>query len=400
MALYYPSNQTWLSAALPFCLLLLFVLRDYNASAWVLPPIVSTRQQHQQQHQRSLHNKLSRTYYQQSPDNSLKVGGGTLEVVNNKHHDLFGQQPDSDGIYLLENEEEHKAFLETHKDKLVIMKVSIYKKDYKSVERIYRCSIFFFVAQTYIFLVFILHQVYAPWCRACKGLEPKFIQVAQDKQYADLPMVFCQLSIQHNKGFVKELGVLALPTVQFYVGGTLADNFPCGPSKFPLLKRKLATLVNDHVDVETNAIKVSSMRNATEGGGGSSNVMEDEIGARKSVWNFADKDTSKQTLASNGEEETVTMSEEAKRKMTSTIPYFSDLSLADLDVVFSKAKQVQYEAGTVLFRQGGRGRTFYVLVSGEVEVMIQQDAGMDPLVAPNPLYMGAVINRLGPGGES
>ena len=91
------------------------------------------------------------------------------------------------------------------------------------------------------------------------------------------------------------------------------------------------------------------------------------------------------------------MSEADKMKLVRNIPYFNDLSLADLDVVLAKAKQLTFDAGTVLVRQGRRGRTFYILTEGEVEVMIQQDAGLDPLVSPNPRYMGAVINRLGPG---
>jgi len=89
-----------------------------------------------------------------------------------------------DGIYHLTTPEQHAALLEACKDKLVILKV------------------------------------FAPWCRACKGLEPKFQKLTTTPEYTDhVPIVWASLSIQHNKAFVQSLGVLALPTVQFYVGG-------------------------------------------------------------------------------------------------------------------------------------------------------------------------------------
>ena len=71
-------------------------------------------------------------------------------------------------------------------------------------------------------------------------MEPKYKQVAADERYVKLPIVFAQLDVTHNKEFIKSLGILALPSVQFYAGPLgLVENFPCGPSKVPILKRKL-----------------------------------------------------------------------------------------------------------------------------------------------------------------
>jgi len=55
---------------------------------------------------------------------------------------------------------------------------------------------------------------------------------------------------------IKILGILALPSVQFYAGPLgLVENFPCGPSKVPILKRKLADIVNAYVDPKTLEIQ-------------------------------------------------------------------------------------------------------------------------------------------------
>ena len=85
-----------------------------------------------------------------------------------------------------------------------------------------------------------------------KGLEPKFIQVSKDPNYSKLPLLFAQMSVQDNKEFIKSLGVLALPSVHIYAGVEgLVENFPCGPSKVPILKKKIAQVVNTKVDKQT-----------------------------------------------------------------------------------------------------------------------------------------------------
>jgi thiol-disulfide isomerase/thioredoxin len=99
-----------------------------------------------------------------------------------------------DGIYHITNREEYDALLQANPDQIIVLKV------------------------------------YAPWCRACKGLEPKFAGMVHDPKYETLPVLFADLSIQHNKAFVQQIGVLALPTIQFYIGQAVQDNFPCGPS--------------------------------------------------------------------------------------------------------------------------------------------------------------------------
>jgi thioredoxin-like negative regulator of GroEL len=106
----------------------------------------------------------------------------------------------------------------------------------------------------------VVLKIFAPWCRACKALAPKFSQITQDERYNDnLPIVWAELSVQFNKELVvDELAVDALPTVQFYVDGRLEDSFACGPTKLVLLKRRLAQMINANVDTQTRQLKQRS----------------------------------------------------------------------------------------------------------------------------------------------
>eukprot|EP00977_Amphora_coffeiformis_P008960 scaffold2030_cov131-Amphora_coffeaeformis.AAC.2 len=265
-----------------------------------------------------------------------------------------------DGIYRINNKEEHQAFLQENKDKLVIFKV------------------------------------FAPWCRACKGLEPKFIQIAHEEQYAGMPLVFAQLSIQHNKDFVKSLGVLALPTVQFYVGGALHDNFPCGPSKVPILKRKLTQLVADHIDTESKQVKESSIEYYQNQLTSASDV---ENSSTRSTAQLAAPLNTTEAIGASAITETAqplqpTMAE--RNRIMQTIPYFQEMSLADADAVLDKARLLTFEPKSVIMREGKPGRTFYILREGEVEICQATAYPYDPLVVPSS-YLGTVINRLQPG---
>lgn len=100
-------------------------------------------------------------------------------------------------------------------------------------------------------------KFFAPWCRACKSVEPKYVQISKDPKYEGIPIIFGQLSVQHNKQYVKSLGIMALPSMQIYAGSEgLVENFPCGPSKIPMLKKKITETVNAKVNPETLMLQV------------------------------------------------------------------------------------------------------------------------------------------------
>jgi len=105
----------------------------------------------------------------------------------------------------------------------------------------------------------VILKFYAPWCRSCKGLEPKYRQIVNDDKYSKLPLEFAELNVQDNREFVKSVGVLALPSVLIYCGTEgLIENFTCGPRKTPFLKKKLITIINSRVDPATRELLQSA----------------------------------------------------------------------------------------------------------------------------------------------
>jgi len=239
------------------------------------------------------------------------------------------------GIYDIQNDAQHTAWLQANQDKLMVMKF------------------------------------YAPWCRACKSVEPKFVMISKDKKYASVPIVFGQMSVQHNKAFIKSLGIVALPSIQMYAGAEgLVENFPCGPSKIPLLKRKLTETINAKVDPATLALREDLFRP------GDRAVLDE---ARSAEIPAVVSDTRK---------------EENLVYLRTGVPYFKDFDDAEFYALMDKAKLVTFEQGDIIMRQGMEGSVFYVIESGEVEIFVKT-AFEDPLTTP-PDYLGAGINVLGP----
>jgi Ca2+-binding EF-hand superfamily protein len=74
------------------------------------------------------------------------------------------------------------------------------------------------------------------------------------------------------------------------------------------------------------------------------------------------------------------------------VPFFKDFDTDEFQQLMSKAKLYTFEPGSVIMRQGKRGRTFYVIESGEVEVFVKT-AFEDPLTTP-PSYLGTMVNCL------
>ena len=105
------------------------------------------------------------------------------------------------------------------------------------------------VVNSFVFVV-VAMKFFAPWCRSCKALEPKFKRVTAEPYSSHVK--FAQFNVQNNRDFVKSLGILALPSVHFYSREGILDAFPCGPSKVPILKSKLKAVVKERVDEEVS----------------------------------------------------------------------------------------------------------------------------------------------------
>jgi calmodulin len=182
-----------------------------------------------------------------------------------------------------------------------------------------------------------------------------------------LPIIFADLTIQHNKDYVKSIGVLALPTVQFYAHGKRADTFPCGPSKVPILKKKLAAFVNQNVDSTTLKVKPS---------------VEGLVGEQ-----LAGAEAASATKPAETAENFI---QQVKSKLRSVV-YFADMLESEFESMLSRANLLTFDSGSIIMREGNPGRTFYYIVDGDVEIC-QRTSYEDPLTIP-PSYLGTVINR-------
>jgi Ca2+-binding EF-hand superfamily protein/thiol-disulfide isomerase/thioredoxin len=213
----------------------------------------------------------------------------------------------------------------------------------------------------------VVLKIFAPWCRACKGLEPKFNAIVKDKKYADIPIIWADLTIQNNKEYVKSIGVVALPSIQFYAHGLKEDTFPCGPSKVPILKKKLSEFVNRNVDANTLRLR-----------------DEDSTPVKATS-------AEEQSSTDIEKEQTATYFVERERSNLRSIPYFSNMLESEFEGILSKSSLLTFDTGSIIMREGNVGRTFYVIVEGEVEIC-QKTSFEDPLTTP-PTYLGTVINR-------
>jgi thiol-disulfide isomerase/thioredoxin len=198
----------------------------------------------------------------------------------------------------------------------------------------------------------VVIKFFAPWCRACKAVEPKYIQITRDEKYLGLPLVFAQLSIQHSKDYVKNLGILALPSVQMYAGEFgLVESFPCGPSKVPVLKKKIAQVVNDHVDPTSLLLKKPSDQPQQANPDG----FECDLNTQESV-PCTERQVVPGIITPDVESHLrvgdVIVSEQMMKYLRYDIPFFKDFTDDEFQGLMSKAKYVTFEPGAVIMRQG------------------------------------------------
>jgi calmodulin len=216
----------------------------------------------------------------------------------------------------------------------------------------------------------VVMKFYAPYCRACKVLEPKFKAIASHDRYKNLPLVWAEMGARGSitQTFFQRLGILALPTMLFYDGSNqLVDNFPCAPSKLPVFQKKLTQFLTDHIDPATMDLK-------------SVQQLSDEIADKPRI--------TREILVGN---EYVT--EEHLNYLKNDLPFFKDLAEEEFFDMLRKAKLQTFDAGDIIIRQGLPGKTFYVIKSGAAEMYVRSK--FDSLLSTPSNYLGAVVNELG-----
>jgi len=161
------------------------------------------------------------------------------------------------------------------------------------------------------------------------------------------------------------------------------ENFPCGPSKVPILKKKLAAVVNERVDPKTFQLKPFVPAEVKDG-----EDVEDEACTERSISLSEKSDSTTQVLRVGD----VVVSQETMDYIREEVPFFQDLSNDEFTKLMSKSKYSTFEAGSVIMKQGKPGKTFYIIDDGEVEISVK-GAFEDPLTTPSG-YLGAVVNRL------
>jgi Ca2+-binding EF-hand superfamily protein len=218
----------------------------------------------------------------------------------------------------------------------------------------------------------VVLKFFASYCQACKILDPKFIAVKDDEQLAGLPIVWAEFQAQRdNKDLFRRNGVLTLPTIHFYDGSRgLVENFPCGPAKISLLKKKLAQFLNARVDPETLQLQEVDVESESE--------------------------RRKQTVQPRVERKIVIdnelITDEHINYLRSGMPFFQDLTDNEFDVLLEKARLLTFDPGDVIIRQGMPGTTFFVMKRGVAEMSIKSKFE-DPIATPSN-YLGAVVNEL------
>jgi calmodulin/calcium-binding protein CML len=178
-----------------------------------------------------------------------------------------------------------------------------------------------------------------------------------------------------------------------YARSQILDTFPCGPSKVPILKRKLAQLVNEQIDAATLQIKESApdtLGQDTESDDASAAPSANGVVA-PSTRSFEDDIKAKTAAAPVPEESDFEKFLQRNKSMLRGNKYLSELLESEFEALLSKATLLTFESGSVIMKEGNPGRAFYVMLDGEVEIC-QRTSFEDPLTTP-PSYLGTVINR-------
>ena len=118
-------------------------------------------------------------------------------------------------------------------------------------------------------------KAYAPWCSACKVIEPKYKRAAS----SNLEVDFCEIDFVQAKALCKHCGVEKLPTGMIFKDGKKVEHSCLRSSEFSGFMSRLAEHANaehaEHANAESGALALGARAGRT--GRGTGDAARDDL---------------------------------------------------------------------------------------------------------------------------
>ena len=116
-------------------------------------------------------------------------------------------------------------------------------------------------------------KAYAPWCSACKVIEPKYKRAAS----SNLEVDFCEIDFVQAKALCKHCGVEKLPTGMIFKDGKKVEHSCLRSSEFSGFMSRLAEHAEhaEHANAESGALALGARAGRT--GRGTVDAARDDL---------------------------------------------------------------------------------------------------------------------------
>lgn len=241
----------------------------------------------------------------------------------------------------------------------------------------------------------VVVKFFAPWCRACRGLEPKYKRLSVE--YSPKKVRFFEMSHKeitaNNDGvaFLARAEVNVLPLIHFYAAGKRVEAFPCGPRKIELLREKLENW-HGYAEKGLELTEAASPAASPPAQGAAdpepAPAPTPEPAADNAPPSVEDEEAGDRVFA---------------RAVMARVPLLGKLNSAQLDALVAGARMARYAPGDTLIAEGDMGRRFFVMIDGECDVYeagdLESAGGRMPGFSPNAMrtVFGMRINMLSEG---